>query len=560
MVDLLAQGVYESAEIMGNFLLSGMKASPSVSPSVRVKYLMTYSQALVGQEEYVRAISYYRQALQNCELYRNVDGAMAETEAKIKFEVAKCHVKLNSPRAALAELETVSSRYRTLPLLLTLAKLYRINGYERASTSTYRECLRLCPFAVEAWISLAELGMKAEELSGILAQHFPSASDQSKQQLIASKGSSGVGSSESTRKKDKRWEPSTWIPHLVSCHQFKYADETSKSVEMVKGFINNVFPNNVHLLLELAHSHSTSGNFREAITCFQHARNVDNACVKKMDHYAFALNATHNVVELNRLTHDLLRIDNRKPETWVSASLYWDGKGDRLRALSYAEKGLRLDDTHAMLHLLKGNLCLKLNRPDSAVNAFRKAQTLQPNISAFEGLTRAYTAYGKHKEALVTAREAVRLMPSSTKAMLLLGNVYAKQSESRDRAMKIFEGILRSSPRCKEAILSKIDIHVANRNLVAAEHTLTKHLETHVNDDLHTRLAGILMESQKYGQATEHYHIALSLNEANEEAQTGLERLEKLMKGIDPDMVTDDEIDDNGQVDGANVDEESEFV
>ena len=65
--------------------------------------------------------------------------------------------------------------------------------------------------------------------------------------------------------------------------------------------------------------------------------------------------------------------------------------------------------------------------------------------------------------------------------------------------------------------------------------------------------------SFRYGQAIEHYHIALSLNEANEEAQAGLERLEKLMKGIDPDMVSDDDIDD-GQDVGANVEEESEFV
>ena len=107
--------------------------------------------------------------------------------------------------------------------------------------------------------------------------------------------------------------------------------------------------------------------------------------------------------------------------------------------------------------------------------------------------------------------------------------------------MKIFESVLRSNPNCKEAILAVIDIHVANRNLVAAEHILSKHLESNVNDDLHTRLAGIFVEGQKYGQAVEHYHIALSLNEANEEAATGLERLEKIMKGIDPDLLPDDE-------------------
>ena len=63
--------------------------------------------------------------------------------------------------------------------------------------------------------------------------------------------------------------------------------------------------------------------------------------------------------------------------------------------------------------------------------------------------------------------------------------------------------------------------------------------------------------AQKYGPAMEHYHIALSLNENNEEAQTGLDRLEKLMKGIDPDMVSDDDIDEHGQ---ANADDSSDFM
>jgi len=552
--ELMSQGVYDSAEVLGTFLLSSMGASSNnahLTPAMRVEYLVTYARALVGKGEHVRAIAYYRQALQNCEIHarksagaanrafsalsssspfrssgagrRAEDDLLAEKEATIKFEVAKCHVALNSPRAALAELETVTSRYRTLPLLLTLAKLYRVNGYERAAGSTYRECLRLCPYAVEAWVALAELGVKSEDLASILSQHFPAERAAAVQQ-----------------QQQQPLDLQSWISQFVSCHRLKRADEADKSVAALGGFIQ-AFPNNVHLMLELAQAHTVAGNYRDAVSCFQHVRAVDSACVSKMDHYAVALNATNNVVELNRLTHDLLRIDNRKPETWVAASLYWDSKGDRLRALSYVEKGLRLDDTLPMLHLLKGNLCLKLNRPDSAVSSFRKAQTLEPSISAFEGLAKAYAAFRKHKEALVTAREAVRLMPSSPRALLLLGSVYAKQGETRARAMKIFESVLRSNPNCKEAILAVIDIHVANRNLVAAEHILSKHLESNVNDDLHTRLAGIFVEGQKYGQAVEHYHIALSLNEANEEAATGLERLEKIMKGIDPDLLPDDE-------------------
>merc|ERR1711933_155201 len=68
MNELLHQGVYESAEIMGNFLLSWMSTTNGLSPAARVQYLLTYAESLVGKGEYVRAVSYYRQALQNCEL------------------------------------------------------------------------------------------------------------------------------------------------------------------------------------------------------------------------------------------------------------------------------------------------------------------------------------------------------------------------------------------------------------------------------------------------------------------------------------------------------------
>ena len=548
MAELMQQEVYESAELLGNFLISAVNASVALPAAHRVQYLMTYARSLSQKGEHARAISYYRQALQSCEaastssrkpgfnlspMARDKSPESAETEAKIKLAIARCHLALNSPRAALAELETVTSRFRTLPLLLTLGKLYRINGYDRASVSIYKECIRLCPYAMEALVALAELGVKADELNAIVGQHL-----------------------EAMDEKESSWFLQRWLSQFLTCHLAKASNEVAKSADVLRTLLS-LFPNNVHLLLELGHVHTMAGDCAEAVTCFQHARTIDGTCVAKMDHFAAALNATRNLAELNRLTHDLLRIDNRRPETWVSAALYWEAKGDKLRALSYAEKGLRLDDTHAMLHVLKGNLCLKLNRPDSAVSAFLKAQTLEPGITTFQGLTRAYVACGKHKEALVTAREAVRLMPQSSQAVVLLGTVYASQSDARERAIKLFEGVLERDPNCKDAVMAIVDTHTANRNLAAAERILSKHLESRVSDELHARLGGILLEAQKYGPAMEHYHIALSLNENNEEAQTGLDRLEKLMKGIDPDMVSDDDIDEHGQ---ANADDSSDFM
>ena len=62
-----------------------------------------------------------------------------------------------------------------------------------------------------------------------------------------------------------------------------------------------------------------------------------------------------------------------------------------------------------------------------------------------------------------------------------------------------------------------------------------------------------------FGQAMEHYHIALSLNEGNKEAQTGLDRLEKLIKDIDPDMISDDDVE-GGHIETGNGEGGHEFL
>jgi hypothetical protein len=49
------------------------------------------------------------------------------------------------------------------------------------------------------------------------------------------------------------------------------------------------------------------------------------------------------------------------------------------------------------------------------------------------GLVRAYLAIPKHKEALCAAREAMKAMPQSAKALTLVGDVYAHHPDGRDK-------------------------------------------------------------------------------------------------------------------------------
>lgn len=49
------------------------------------------------------------------------------------------------------------------------------------------------------------------------------------------------------------------------------------------------------------------------------------------------------------------------------------------------------------------------------------------------GLVHSYLAFGKTKEALYTAREAMNAMPQSAKALKLVGDVHANTSSGREK-------------------------------------------------------------------------------------------------------------------------------
>lgn len=51
----------------------------------------------------------------------------------------------------------------------------------------------------------------------------------------------------------------------------------------------------------------------------------------------------------------------------------------------------------------------------------------------FAGLVRSYLALSKIKEALYTAREAMKIIPQSAKALKLVGDVHASNSSGRDK-------------------------------------------------------------------------------------------------------------------------------
>ncbi|KAF8387893.1 hypothetical protein HHK36_026555 [Tetracentron sinense] len=647
---LLEHGLYNSAQILGCFLVSSA-TNAETSPQVKAENLALLGDALFREKEHRRALHTYKQALQHYKIIPkqnttasrsslstsnrssspNSVNISAINENEVKFKIALCHCALSENRAALVEMEGIPSKTRTLHMNLTMGKLYRNSRHNRAAIACYKECLRHCPYIMEAITALAELGASAKDIISLFPQtpnrsgrppldHFDSCrwlqalsllllrfvSSRRRQtspislaifndilDLLLSNPfrmdlsatfteitkrledleaySTGFGSDKvGAMRGDYQlvtglkfiWNKAMWVQadgidekqiqmRYVEAQCCIASNDYKGGLELFTELLQR-FPNNVHILLEIAKVEAIIGKNDEAIMNFEKARSFDPYIVSYMDEYAMLLKMKSDHSKLNKLVHDLLSIDPTRAEVFVAMSVLWERKDER-GALAYAEKSIRIDERHIPGYIMKGNLFLSLNRPDAAVTAFRGAQELRPDLRSYQGLVRSYLALSKIKEALYAAREAMKAMPQSAKALKLVGDVHASNPGGREKAKKFYESALRLEPGYLGAALALAELHVAEGRNGDAVSLLERYLKDWADDSLHVKLAQVFAAMSMMQEALSHYQAALRINPQCEAAKKGLERLEKQMKGVDPDAPEEDE---ENEVEDAEGDQE----
>ncbi|XP_073526364.1 uncharacterized protein [Phyllobates terribilis] len=550
---LLDCGLYTSAHLLSSFLVSSSSSVAETNPCLKAEGLVLHGDALFKEREFKRAIHTYKQALQLSKALprqnisslrssltssgRSMSAALntpAINEHEVKFKVASCHYALNENKAALTELEAIPSKARNLPMLLMMGKLYRNSRHNRAAAACFKECLRNCPYILEAITALADLGASAKDIISLFPQ-------------TASRGGRIVSDNS---------ESSRWLQRYVEAQCCISTNDYKGGLDIYKDLIER-FPNNVHILLEMAKVEAITGKNDEAIMNFEKARIIDPHVVTYMDEYAMLLKMKSDYPKLTKLVHDLLNTDPSKPEVFVTLSALWERKDER-GALTYAEKSIRIDERHVPGYIMKGNLYLSMNRPEAAVMAFRTAQELRPDLRSYQGLVHSYLALSKVKEALYAAREAMKAMPQSAKALKLVGDVHASTTSGREKAKKFYESALRLEPGYLGAALALAELHVMEGRNGDAVSLLERYLKDWADDSLHVKLAQVFSSTNMLQEALSHYHAALRINSLNEAAKMGLDRLEKQLKGVDPDAPDDDE--DNEVDDGEGEQEETELL
>ncbi|KAL0388751.1 UNVERIFIED_CONTAM: Anaphase-promoting complex subunit [Sesamum radiatum] len=458
---LLDHGLYSSAQILGCFAVSSTSINPETSPHLKAESLVLFGDSLFREREYRRAIQIYKQALQYHKILPKQSAATPPTtrsslsasnrssspnsfntsainENEVKFKIATCHSSIGENRAALAEMEGISSKSRNLEMNLMMAKLYRNSRHTRAAVGCYKECLRISPYIIEAIIALAELGVSAKDILSL----FPQTPNRS------------------GRPPFDHFDSSRWLQiFLGTVIIILSLLATQRCLELFSELLQR-FPNNTHILLEMAK-----------------VRSIDPYVVTYMDEYAMLLKLKSDHSKLNKLVHDLLNIDPTKPEVFVALSVLWEKKDER-GALSYAEKSIRIDERHVAGYIMK--------------------------------------------------------------------------------AKKFYESALRLEPGFLGAALALAELHVMEGRNGDAVSLLERYLKDWADDSLHVKLAQVFAATNMLQDALSHYQAALRMNPQNESAKKGLERLEKQMKGVDPDAPEEDE--DNEVDDGDGDQEEAELL
>lgn len=508
---------WKSAEILARFDLSQCKTKGRSHHFP----LAILAECAFEQNQYVHAKQFYQQ------LY-------VFDENKYRWKEARCLEKLGCPVEAAGVLEQIPHNSRTLSMNMMLGDLYEANTRSSSATAAYLHALRQNPFALEAAERLAKLGTDRNIILNAMKE-----------------GSQNKGLDESIELEH--------MQELVSALVAKYKFQTATALQQLTK-LESMYPDNVYLLLKLANLHLCMNDPRSAEMTFERIRSQEISQIDDMDQYAHILGREHRIDDLNELAESLLEVDDKRPEAWATLAIYYEALEDHSKATTFLEKAIALDQRHAFSFRLRGAMLMTDGRPEHASVAFFRSNIIEPDIANYEGLVDAYIAAGKFKEAIASAKEAISLAPRDPRAITLVGLALAHGSSDRqggpngqglDKAKRTLRKALSFNPSSLRPLFALIDLYIREGEIDLAIEALQQGLEgsSSVQNDMYgldhisNRLGEVFALGERYLDAITCFHRALGINPDLHEAQRNLDRVEKLMRGHEPESLDDLSID-----------------
>ena len=237
--------------------------------------------------------------------------------------------------------------------------------------------------------------------------------------------------------------------------------------------LDRAFPKNLHGLLRKAALEIDQDLLHQAHVTFKRARQVDDLNMTFMDRYANCLRKENSRINLNNLVQELFKISSTCPESWLAAAYYNDLKGDYETALQFCERVIEKQNRHAPAHLFRGEVLLRMHRPEPALKAFWTSCRLTRSLEAYTGIITSYCdlysmGVNRYKEAFATAKSVVKLFPKKAQSFVLFGSVLALNPEHREQAQQALQKALAMEPRKLSANFALADLLIEEGNLRGA--------------------------------------------------------------------------------------------
>ena len=507
-LSLLKSKQFKSCEILAMMDLSKRQAEGSPD-HVTISIL---GDCAFEQRQFIRAKSYYQRA------------GYAD-ENHFRWKEAQCLKELGSLIEASDVLEGISNR--TPPMNMMLGKLYIASARTAAAADVFLSVLRDNPFILEAAEHLATLHadkthiLKAVDI-GFEKRGIPITSKECEQ-----------------------------LRELISSLVAKERFQTFAALQQFTN-LEEEFPGNLYIQEQLALLHLQNDDGPAAARYFERIRKQLPSQIDHMDKYAFILSKAKRINDLNALADSLLLLNNRRPEAWSTLAIYHKTKGDFDKAMALVEKALSLDQKHAFAHYLRGVILLADQRPEHASVSFFRSIELRKDIDAFEGLVDAHLAAHNLKEAIASAKEAISLSPRDPRTLTMVGIALAKSamesgdSKSRsgvlEKAKRSLRKVLAIHPSHRRSLFALVDLYIREKDYDSCITILNEGLEGssasfHPPRNPHlilSKLGEVYTLAEQYDKAITAFHKALGLSPGLVSAKQHLERLDKIIRGLDP--------------------------
>lgn len=443
---------------------------------------------------------------------------------KYRYKVACCLLKTGSLVEAIFVLEQIPAAQRTLPVHMLLGQLYTSTSRKQAAIDAYLSAVKEHPFALEAIHTLALLGCEKTPLTTALDEGYAKHSTQ--EDCFLSK-------------------------EIVLLLTAKHRHQHGLALQLAQKLLAE-YPDNVHLLLILAELHLSNNDCEAAKELYGRVRALEPGTVSSMDLYANLLGQAGKMHELSDLTDSMLQMDDKSAVAWTCLALYhkYNPSSDK-DALKLVEKAIALDQRHAYAHYVRGAILLQDNRPEYAAVSFFRSNEIQPAIATFEGLVDAYLVARKDKEAVGAAKEAYNMAPRDPRTLTLVG--LALSQGSAVTAKRSLSKALQMSPALSRPLFCLVEILRQEKDYAACLELLEAALNeayssTHnglaATDEILCRMGDIYTVQENYKQAMSAYNRALASNPSCTAAVTAMDRLEKLLRGVDETNYSDEIVED----------------